>query len=108
MRASSDRSKPKTKAQDAVWSSAHSPVIARSRAQEVANRAGMTSLVAAAQRGHADVVKLLLNGRTSPLKKLRNGSTSLKKALKKAEEAGHAKVVDILRSAGIDGGEGGS
>ena len=61
---------------------------------EVAGRAyGTTSLVAAAQHGHGEVVQLLLDGRANPNRQLNDGSTALDKAL----EAGHSDVAAILR-----------
>lgn len=63
---------------------------------EVAGRAyGTTSLVAAAQQGHADVVALLLRGRADPFKTLNDGAT----ALSRAREAGHVDVVRVLHQA---------
>ena len=53
---------------------------------------GTTSLVAAAQHGHEDVVRALLVGGADPHKTLNDGST----ALQKAQDQGHVTIVEAL------------
>ena len=60
---------------------------------QVAGRAyGTTSLVAAAQHGHEDVVRILLEGGADPHKTLNDGST----ALQKSQEQRHTAIVERL------------